>query len=339
MARRWLLLVTIVLAVLITASTGIGLIALDSRTTAADALRTAGFAGGSVVGLYALWLNDRRRRVDEQRQELDRRKADADRDRVADERFARAVELLGSEAEQVRVGAMHALAGLAHSRPDYTQTVINVLCSYLQQPFEHPRYDDTERSWTENERHDAERKLTIRLTAQRLLTDLLPAAGDQDAPHYDVDLTGAVLEYFDLSHRGIGRLVMRYTRLYSSNNFSHCQFHGPVWFTGTTTSTGRTAAVFRCTDTVFHDRAWFKEASFGGHLNLAHSQFHGPVKFRGSSFRGPVSAEECVFHGDTDLMDTEFHGAADMKQRTLSERQESLSRVVDQATQVIKETE
>jgi hypothetical protein len=62
------------------------------------------------VALYALWLNDRRRRTDEARHELES-------DKAADERFARSIELLGNEADQVRVGALHALAWLADVTP------------------------------------------------------------------------------------------------------------------------------------------------------------------------------------------------------------------------------
>jgi hypothetical protein len=93
----------------------------------AEALRTGGLAGAAVVALYGLWLNDRRRRVEEGRQQLESSRLDH-------ERFARAIELLGNDADQVRVGALHALAGLARGTPSYTQTVLDVLCSYLRRP-------------------------------------------------------------------------------------------------------------------------------------------------------------------------------------------------------------
>lgn len=84
-------------------------------------------AAGAFVALYALWLNDRRRRTEEERREIERsqhavqvQRTELDRERAADERFARAVDLLGNDADQVRVGAMHALAGLARDQPRYT---------------------------------------------------------------------------------------------------------------------------------------------------------------------------------------------------------------------------
>ena len=60
----------VVLAVVVLIGVSLALLLFDPRTTGADALRTGGLAAGSVVALYALWLNDRRRRVEEKRQEL-----------------------------------------------------------------------------------------------------------------------------------------------------------------------------------------------------------------------------------------------------------------------------
>ena len=113
----------------------------DPATSRGDALKTGGLAGGAIVALYALWINDRRRRTEEARHEVERGRVQHDLDRVDNERFAKAVELLGHEADQVRVGALHALAGLARNRPSHTQTVLDVLCSYLRRPFTHPSYE------------------------------------------------------------------------------------------------------------------------------------------------------------------------------------------------------
>lgn len=139
MQHRWLLLASSLgaaSAVLLVT----GWLLADPSVSKADALKTGGLAGGAILALYALWINDRRRRTEEARQEVERGRAQQDRERVSDERFAKAVELLGHDADQVRVGALHALAGLARSRPSYTQTVLDALCSYLRRPFTHPSY-------------------------------------------------------------------------------------------------------------------------------------------------------------------------------------------------------
>jgi hypothetical protein len=57
--------------------------------------------------------------------ELDRERAELDRERISDERFAKLVELLGKEADQIQVGALNALSGLARAHLEYTQTVLD----------------------------------------------------------------------------------------------------------------------------------------------------------------------------------------------------------------------
>ncbi|QIZ35079.1 pentapeptide repeat-containing protein [Saccharopolyspora sp. ASAGF58] len=337
--RKIGLVATIAVAVVVLVAVSIALLMFDPRTTGADALRTGGLAAGSIVALYALWLNDRRRRIEEERQkterqrhELENRRAELDRDRVADERFARAVELLGHETDQVRVGALHALAGLARSNPDYAQTVIDVLCSYLRRPFAHPRYSadsnaptsgfaaDQERRWNAEAVDDAERKLQVRLTAQRLIAELLPRAEDADAPAYDLDLTNATLEYVDLSGRKIGTLMLRHAKLFSSNNFSRCEFRGPAWFTATTLGTGRLFGRFRCEKAVFHERAWFSRVKFHGRASFDGTRFNGRSKFSDAVFTDRMSMVEAEFTGEADfrairfeaaaiMLDTTFHGA------------------------------
>ncbi|WP_243790352.1 pentapeptide repeat-containing protein [Saccharopolyspora gloriosae] len=287
--RKYGLLATVLLAALVLFGVSAALLVFDARVNGADALRTGGFAAGSVVALYALWLNDRRRRVDEGRQQLEGARTDLDRERIADERFARAVELLGHEADQVRVGALHALAALARSSPGHTQTVLDVLCSYLRRPFAHPRYDGGE--WERDERNAADRELQVRLTAQRLITDLLPPV-EADSPAHDLDFTNATLEYFDLSGRRIGTLVARYARLFHDNNLSRCEVTGPVWMTRATVHAG---GRFRCRDAVFRGRAQFAGVEFGGPVAFDRSVFHGVADFYGAALHSEVSFADCRF--------------------------------------------
>jgi len=259
-----------------------------------EALKTGGLAAGSVVALYALWLNDRRRRVEEQRQEIERQRhelesarAEHDRERVADERFARAVELLGHEADQVRVGALHALAGLARSQERYTQIVLDVLCAYLRRPFDRPGPDDD---------GEGVREQQVRVTAQRLIADLLPNVSDVDPQVYDLDLHGATLEYFDISYRVVGQLRARSTRLYESTSFRGMEVHGPAWFTGATCE-GRLYAP----DIVFHDRCWFSVFTATDLVDFARAEFRSETKFANSCFNGPVTFEDARFASTIDF--------------------------------------
>ncbi|MEJ2857974.1 MULTISPECIES: pentapeptide repeat-containing protein [unclassified Saccharothrix] len=269
------------------------LFAVDPGGPKNEAIKTGGLAGGAVVALYALWLNDRRRRVEEKRhdletarQDLEIARAEHDRSRVADERFARSVELLGHDTEQVRVGAMHALAGLARSRPEYTQTVLDVLCAYLRRPFRPVTAEGAAEQYTP----ESERELEVRLTAQRLVADLLPPDDQGGAELYDLDLTRAYLEYFDLSHRQVGELVVRAARMARSNSFHHLVVHGGAWFTDSV-SEGRLHAH----DMVFCDVGWFSRIECRERVDFSRTRFFGRAKFAGARFGGPVSFEGVEF--------------------------------------------
>ncbi|WP_231647953.1 pentapeptide repeat-containing protein [Saccharothrix sp. NRRL B-16348] len=283
------------------------LFAVDPNASKQESIKTGGLAAGAIVALYALWLNDRRRRTDEdrqwlesRRQELEIERAEHDRSRVADERFARSVELLGHDAEQVRVGAMHALAGLARSRAEYTQTVLDVLCAYLRRPFDVTRTD-------EGVVRD-ERELEVRLTAQRLIAGLLPPADEVDAPRYDLDLTRAYLEYFDLSHRQVGDLTLRGTTMVESNSFHHAVVHGAAYFTAATSS-GR----LHLHHVVFHRGAWFSKFTCANAADYRATGFLGPNKFADSTFTGPVTFEGCRFAEPVDFEDATFTGGLDLR--------------------------
>ncbi|MFD2417872.1 pentapeptide repeat-containing protein [Amycolatopsis pigmentata] len=307
------LAVTFVLAVGLLVAVS-GWLLADPMTSRADALRTGGLAAGGVVALYALWLNDRRRQVEERRQkvesdrlELELVRAARDRARITEERFAKSVELLGHDADQVRVGALHALAGLAHNHSEYTQTVLDVLCSYLRRPFDNPHLSESEKTDPV-----AERELQVRLTAQRLVVQLLPPAGS-GGKTFDLDLTGASLEYFDLSGRAIGTLIMRYAVLLSSTNFSDCEFRGPAWFTATTFGKGRLRGRFRCQDSTFDERAWFSGTEFGGIAEFDRSTFRGEASFKKAHFAADAILRDAVFLSTLELHSTRFDALAELR--------------------------
>lgn len=287
--QKSLLLTTVLASLGVFLLVGGILLLVDPGAPKHEAIKTGGLAGGAIVALYALWLNDRRRKVEEARQELESQRIDHDRSRVADERFARAVELLGHEAAQVRVGAMHALAGLAKSRPEYTQTVLDILCAYLRRPFKRsePREDFDEEL--------DEIELEVRLTSQRLIEDLLPRAEEKDPVRYDLNLTKAHLEYFDLSYRQVGDLVLRVTRLNESNAFHHMVIHGDVFLTEAE-SRGR----LYMHHTEFRGKAWFSRFEAQGLAVFTESKFLGDTKFAGSQW-SDVKADGCTFAAEPDL--------------------------------------
>ncbi|ANN14495.1 hypothetical protein SD37_01695 [Amycolatopsis orientalis] len=187
----WTLLSSVVVLVGVTAW-----LLTDRATSRGDALKTGALAGGAIAALYGLWLNDRRRRTEEDRHEIER-------SRISDERFAKSIELLGNEADQVRVGAMHSLAGLARTRPEYRQTVLDVLCAYLRRPFDHPKFSPDE-DWKDPERKaGAERERLVRRAAERLIRDILPHSGTT-GPTLSLNLSDARLDKLELLGRRVG---------------------------------------------------------------------------------------------------------------------------------------
>ena len=264
MRGRLMLVATMLVAVLLTAATTTALLLADPAVPGSEAVRTGALSGGAVIALYALWLNDRRRRTEEARHELES-------DKVADERFARSVELLGSEADQVRVGALHALARLAEATPRYKQTVLDVLCAYLRRPFCHAGYAEdgapVPAAPPVEPAADGERE--VRLTVQRLITDLLPWGQNPDVRAYHLDLTGATLEQFRLEGRRIGRLAARRARFHGSTQLAQLQASKPVLFGG---------------------------ATFLGPVSLRDARLDGGVSFHEATFDGEVTLEGATVH-------------------------------------------
>lgn len=325
---------TIVLAVGVFAVVS-GLLLQDNGDTDSDALRTGGLAAVSVVALYGLWLNDRRRRageeqqqlererrdldnerfrLEEARQDLDRQRIDHDRGRSADERFAKGLELLGHSADQVRVGALHALAGLARSRPDYMQTTLDILCAYLRRPYDHASYlerrsadstnepaEQQDESWRDVE---ADRERQVRLAAQRLVIDLLPSTSEIDAPNYNLDLTGAALEYFDLSHKRVGTFTARSAHFYEAASFEGARFYGPIWLTWA----HMWGEAFRANDMICHGISWWSNFTASGPVEFDRTEFRGETKFAYATFADRVSFQGCRFATPVDFQHAEFLG-------------------------------
>ncbi|MFF3277425.1 pentapeptide repeat-containing protein [Streptomyces chrestomyceticus] len=234
---------------------------IDSKTLFDLAKLSFGVVAGAGA-LVALVVAYRRQRVDE---------AGAHREdtRLHTERFSQAVDKLGSDSPAVRLGGVHALAGLADDAPDNSsrQTCIDVLCAYLQLPFTPDPGDDP----AHQEEHL--RYLTLR----KMRHTILQLIGD----HYrrprgthgswagcDLDLTDVTID--------------------GPMNFSGATFSGGrVNFSGATFSGG----------TVNFNRATFSGGTvdFGGATISGGDVFFGNATFSGSK----VSFQDATFSGGT----------------------------------------
>lgn len=280
---------TLITAIAVTVGVGWAVFAIDPAAGLAEALKAGGLAGAAVAALYALWLNDRRRRVEEGRQAVEEERLRTDGNRISHERFARAVEMLGHDADQVRVGGVHALVGLARDTTSYTQTVVDVLCAYLRRPFFHDAYTEHGRDPDRNDLAAAGRgrlsaeeaadgsERQVRLSAQRALGDLLPAA-EADGSAVDLDLTGASLEYLDLEGRKVGRLLARWATFHGITRLSGARFEGQAMFTG---------------------------ALFRGRVELSKVRFLGGLSLLETTMEAEAAFDDAVFSDFADLRWTE----------------------------------
>jgi hypothetical protein len=164
---------------------------------ASEAIRSGALASAAVLGLYALWLNDQRRRTEQQRLATERERGRIEQDRltkeleqlgmerarIVDERFTTAIELLGHDSDRVRIGALILLDGLTRTRPALIPDVLDQVCGYLRGPVAPPGSLESEQ----------ERR--VRQRAQRVLTAVLRRATESVA---EIDLTGAALHEFRL---------------------------------------------------------------------------------------------------------------------------------------------
>ncbi|MGW0188200.1 pentapeptide repeat-containing protein [Streptomyces sp. NPDC003362] len=270
---------------------------LDAKTLFDLVKLSFGVVAGAGA-LVALVVAYRRQRVDE---------AGAHREatRLHTERFGQAVEQLGSDSPAVRLGGVHALAGLADDAPDDSlrQTCIDVLCAYLQLPFTPDPGEDAAHQ-EEHHRYLALRK--VRHTILRLIGDHYrrPQGTHRSWQGCDLDLNGVTIDGdMDFGDATFSDATVSFRGATFSGgrvSFDDATFSGGrVSFDDATFSGGRVSfddATFSG-GTVSFRRATFSdgEVSFGG------ARFSGSrVSFGGAEFSGgTVSFLYARFSGDT----------------------------------------
>ncbi|WP_461712868.1 pentapeptide repeat-containing protein [Streptomyces sp. DSM 41029] len=231
---------------------------------------------GVVAGagaLVALVVAYRRQRVDE---------AGAHREatRLHTERFSQAVDKLGSDSPAVRLGGVHALAGLADDAPDDSlrQTCIDVLCAYLRLRYSP---DPGEGAAHLEEHHHYLALREVRHTILRLIGDHYrrPKGAHRSWQGCDLDLTGVTIDC-DMDFRDA-------TFSGGAVSFGGAEFSGgEVSFGGAEFSGGE----------VFFDNAEFS----GGAVSFGGAEFSsGAVSFGGAEFSGgDVFFGGATFSGD-----------------------------------------
>lgn len=225
---------------------GIGVVvvswAMDRGTppTSADIIQRIGALIAGTSGVAALALSVRTQRSTE---------LDAAERRITD-LYASAADQFDSDKAPVRLAGLVTLERLAQGNPAHRQTIVDMVCAYLQMPFEPPADGPSD-------------ELRVRLTAQGLLAKHLRA--DEPAtfwPDIDLNLTGATLVKFALTNCTVRSAL-----------FSQARFVDSAIFRGTTIAH---SADFRRVK--FCSLADFRRVSFGD----------DDRGFRGAVFEGEV---------------------------------------------------
>ncbi|MER6137096.1 pentapeptide repeat-containing protein [Streptomyces sp. NPDC001815] len=262
---------------------------IDSKTLF-DLVKLAFGVVAGAGALVALVMAYRRQRVDEDG-------ALRDATRLHTERFTTAVAQLGEDSAAVRLGGVHALAGLADDAPTHElrQTCIDVLCAYLRLPYA-PETDipeDATDAWHTYLALREVRRSTIRIIRDHLR---LPLGRRHSWQGHNFDFTGAAFDGGDL-----GGVIF-------SSGAVH--FGGAV-FTGTAVNFSK--AVFSGATVNFGATSHLDGAEFsGGTVNFSGAVFAGgTVNFQGTVFSGgTVNFTAAVFSEATvTFQDATFSGA------------------------------
>ncbi|MYY87047.1 pentapeptide repeat-containing protein [Streptomyces sp. SID335] len=289
---------------------------LDSKTLFDLVKLSFGVVAGAGA-LVALVVAYRRQRVDEDG-------ALREATRLHTERFTTAVSQLGSESAAVRLGGVHALAGLADDAPTalLRQTCIDVLSAYLRLPYtaeaDLPADDMAAR-------HTYLALREVRHTVIRLIRDRT-AIGPEETHvswrGHDFDFTGVVFDGGDFSDAEFVGGTVHFTGAVFADgrvDFSGVRFSG-VDFSGAQFSGGGVDFV----NAVFADgqvdfsgarfsgaRVNFVDARFsGGTVSFSFARFSGgTVDFSGAAFSdGTVDFTRAAFDTEVHFTDAEFSG-------------------------------
>ncbi|MFD9190298.1 pentapeptide repeat-containing protein [Streptomyces phaeochromogenes] len=257
---------------------------IDSKTLF-DLVKLAFGVVAGAGALVALVVAYRRQRVDEDG-------ALRDATRLHTERFTTAVSQLGEDSAAVRLGGVHALAGLADDAPTrkLRQTCIDVLCAYLRLPYT-PETDPPTGDTAARHTYLASRE--VRHTIIRLIRDhlRLPPKNQHSWQGHDFDLTSVTFDGGDFSRAVFSGGTVHFGEAVFSGgtvNFSKAEFSGgTVNFTRAEFSGGT---------------VHFGEAEFsGGTVHFGEAVFSGgTVHFTRAKFSGgTVDFTRAKFSGGT----------------------------------------
>lgn len=232
------------------------------------------------------------------------------------ERFLKAVELLDSAHSYTRLGAVHALVGLAdeyladqalQAEEKHTegQRIVDILCAYIRSPFELAfRYDELSQDkpsphgvYRENHQefsvHKAEllAEAKVRQQALQEIHRRLRHFPQGDRRNY-VEGSWSGFEY-DFSNSVFFYPVdMKDSWYQNSVDFSGCTYYASAEFSGSTYE----RSVYFC-DSTYYDWVFFNNSTYCGEAQWSGSTYHDSARFSWSVYYGEVSCHDSVYGG------------------------------------------
>lgn len=231
-------------------------------------------------------------------------------------RFLKAVELLDSARSYTRLGAVHALVGLAdeylaneslsaEEKHTEGQRIVDILCAYIRSPFELAfRYDELSQdkpsphgSYQENHQdfytHKAEllAEAKVRQQALQEIHRRLRHFPQGDRRNY-VEGSWSGFEY-DFSNSVFFYPVdMKDSWYQNSVDFSGCTYYASAEFSGSTYERN----TYFC-DSTYYDWVFFNNSTYCGEAQWSGSMYHDSARFNWSVYYGEVSFHDSVYGG------------------------------------------
>lgn len=287
---RWWWIAALILVPVVLGSTlsvALLLLLVDAATVGdqIELIKTGLAVGAGTGGAVALVLAGRRQWSMEQVNRVTERSAEDARHDATERRitdlYTKAADQLGSDKAAVRLAGLYSLERLAQDTPPLRQTVVNLLCAYLRMPSESA----------------SEQEIEVRRAAQRVFSTHLRAADEHTFwPGINLDLTGAVLDYFDLKDARLNQGRFGGARFNGKTWFDDAQFDGEAIFGGATFEKSASFQSVR-----FQAEARFRDAEFGGPADFGGATFDGATFGRTPSFAGATFAEPPIIDSSVEL--------------------------------------
>ncbi len=302
-----------------------GLNGPDLVSARLDALKvglSVAVGSGGAVALYLSW-----RRQDSAERTLAHQEHDSAERRLT-ELYLKAVEQLGSPQAAVRHGGLYALERVAQDNSHQRQTVVNVICAYLRNPYVPPSETGQPRPLgirrplvqsvtatrsaptpsLDGGREALLQEREVRLTAQRILQLHLHAGPDPDLPipsfWHDIylDLTGAILINFSLQACALATATFDGATFTGYAQFDRATFTGDAGFG----------------DATFTGHAQFDRATFTGDAGFGGATFYGDARFGDATFTGHAQFDRATFTRYAGFGDATFTGDSQFNRATFT---------------------